>query len=132
MTGALLSLPVIGLLALYTSYGRNYFFDAAPDPGAEVVVRLGRPAMALGFLPHSPRFGAIIANGQGSMEGQIFRMAHLGYFDFADMFGIIAGLELILRANGHRIDGREVELGKGVAAVQRVYEAHRPQKAAAQ
>ncbi|HEX4136243.1 MAG TPA: alanine--glyoxylate aminotransferase family protein [Bryobacteraceae bacterium] len=64
------------------------------------------------------RFGAIIANGQGSMQGQIFRMAHLGYFDFADMFGIIAGLELILRANGHN-----VELGKGVAAVQRVYEA---------
>jgi aspartate aminotransferase-like enzyme len=64
------------------------------------------------------KFGAIIANGQGSMQGQIFRMAHLGYFDFADMFGIIAGLELILRANGH-----DVELGKGVAAVQRVYEA---------
>jgi len=63
------------------------------------------------------RFGAIIANGQGSMQGQIFRMAHLGYFDFADMFGIIAGLELILRANGHK-----VELGTGVAAVQRIYE----------
>ncbi len=63
------------------------------------------------------RFGAIIANGQGSMQGQIFRVAHLGYFDFADMFGVIAGLELILRANGHK-----VELGKGVAAVQRVYE----------
>jgi aspartate aminotransferase-like enzyme len=72
------------------------------------------------------RFGAIIANGQGSMEGQIFRMAHLGYFDFADMFGIIAGLELILRANGHK-----VELGKGVAAVQRVYECAQGTKATA-
>lgn len=72
------------------------------------------------------RFGAIIANGQGSMQGQIFRMAHLGYFDFADMFGIIGGLELILRANGHK-----VELGKGVAAVQRVYEHAQAQKAAA-
>jgi aspartate aminotransferase-like enzyme len=63
------------------------------------------------------RFGAIIANGQGSMQGRIFRVAHLGYFDFADLFGVIAGLEIILRANGHN-----VELGKGVAAVQRVYE----------
>lgn len=75
------------------------------------------------------RFGAIIANGQGSMQGQIFRMAHLGYFDFADMFGIIAGLELILRANGHN-----VELGKGVAAVERVYEevqSRQPTKATA-
>ncbi|HEX4274687.1 MAG TPA: alanine--glyoxylate aminotransferase family protein [Bryobacteraceae bacterium] len=75
------------------------------------------------------RFGAIIANGQGTMQGQIFRMAHLGYFDFADMFGIIAGLELILRANGHRIAGKELELGKGVAAVQRVYEAAQTKKA---
>jgi aspartate aminotransferase-like enzyme len=58
------------------------------------------------------------------MQGQIFRMAHLGYFDFADMFGVIAGLELILRANGHA-----VELGKGVAAVQRVYEASQTKKA---
>ena len=64
------------------------------------------------------RFGAVITNGQGSMKGQIFRLAHLGYFDITDMFGIIAGLELILRANGHN-----VELGKGVAAVQRSYEA---------
>lgn len=76
-----------------------------------------------GFKEH---FGAIIANGQGSMQGQIFRMAHLGYFDFADMFGIIAGLELILRANGHK-----VELGKGVAAVQRVYECAQSTKATA-
>ncbi|HZL56728.1 MAG TPA: alanine--glyoxylate aminotransferase family protein [Bryobacteraceae bacterium] len=64
------------------------------------------------------RFGAVITNGQGSMKGQIFRLAHLGYFDFTDMFGVIACLELILRANGC-----EVKLGSGVAAVQRVYEA---------
>ena len=28
------------------------------------------------------RFGSIIANGQGEMKGKIFRIAHLGYFDF--------------------------------------------------
>lgn len=62
------------------------------------------------------RFGAIIANGQGSMKGKIFRIAHLGYFDFADLFGVIAELEIILAANGH-----PVTFGKGVAAVQKVY-----------
>ena len=36
------------------------------------------------------RFGSIIANGQGSMKGQIFRIAHLGYFDFSDLFAIVA------------------------------------------
>ena len=49
------------------------------------------------------RFGAIIANGQGSMKGKIFRIAHLGYFDFADLFGVVAELEIILAANGHPV-----------------------------
>ena len=62
------------------------------------------------------RFGAIIANGQGSMQGQIFRIAHLGYFDFADLFSVVAALELILHANGYPL-----KFGSGVAAVQEVY-----------
>lgn len=62
------------------------------------------------------RFNAIISNGQGSMKGQIFRLAHLGYFDFHDLFAIIAELEIILAAQG-----RHVRFGSGVAAVQNVY-----------
>lgn len=62
------------------------------------------------------RFNAIISNGQGSMKGQIFRLAHLGYFDFHDLFAIIAELEIILAAQG-----RPVRFGSGVAAVQNVY-----------
>lgn len=62
------------------------------------------------------RFGSIIANGQGEMKGRIFRIAHLGYFDVADLFAVIAELELILYANGV-----PVTLGAGVAAVQKVY-----------
>jgi aspartate aminotransferase-like enzyme len=62
------------------------------------------------------RFGSIIANGQGTMKGQIFRIAHLGYFDFPDLFAMVAELELILHANGV-----PVKLGAGVAAVQQVY-----------
>jgi len=72
------------------------------------------------------RFGAIIANGQGVMKGKIFRIAHLGYFDFADVFAIIAGLEVILNGNGF-----PVRYGSGVAAAQRVYaEAAFPKEAA--
>ncbi|GIU80122.1 MAG: class V aminotransferase [Bryobacteraceae bacterium] len=62
------------------------------------------------------QFGSIIANGQGTMKGRIFRIAHLGYFDFADLFAVIAELELILHQKG-----LPVTLGKGVAAVQRTY-----------
>jgi aspartate aminotransferase-like enzyme len=62
------------------------------------------------------RFNAIITNGQGSMKGQIFRLAHLGYFDFHDLFAIIAELEIILTAQGH-----PVRFGSGVAAAQNIY-----------
>ena len=62
------------------------------------------------------RFGSVIANGQGTMKGQIFRIAHLGYFDFSDLFAMVAQLELILAANDV-----PVKLGAGVAAVQNVY-----------
>ncbi|MFZ0591175.1 MAG: alanine--glyoxylate aminotransferase family protein [Bryobacteraceae bacterium] len=73
------------------------------------------------------RFNAIIANGQGSMKGQIFRIAHLGFFDFHDLFAVIAELELILSANGF-----PVKFGTGVAAAQNVYaEAALPKEALA-
>ena len=73
------------------------------------------------------RFNAIITNGQGSMQGQIFRFAHLGFFDFHDLFAVIAELEIILAANGH-----PVRFGSGVAAVQNVYtEAAMPKEALA-
>lgn len=62
------------------------------------------------------QFGSIIANGQGTMKGQIFRIAHLGYFDFADLFAMVAELELILHGKG-----LPVQFGSGVAAVQNVY-----------
>ncbi len=65
---------------------------------------------------YKERFEAVIANGQGSMKGQIFRFAHLGYFDFHDLFATIAELEIIL----HEL-GRKVDFGCGVQAAQAVY-----------
>jgi HEAT repeat protein len=62
IAAVLLAIPIIAVVLLYGSYGRSYYFDAARDPGASVVVRLGRPSMALGFLPHSPSFGSVVAD----------------------------------------------------------------------
>jgi aspartate aminotransferase-like enzyme len=61
------------------------------------------------------RFGIILANGQGSMEGKLFRLAHLGYYDYPELAGALAALELVLTANGHK-----VELGAGLRAAQQV------------
>jgi aspartate aminotransferase-like enzyme len=92
----------------------------APDSPAASATAVKAPAgMDSGVIVKEfrNRFGAIIANGQGSMKGQLFRIAHLGYFDFADLFAVIAGLEVILNANGF-----PVNYGTGVAAVQEIYE----------
>jgi aspartate aminotransferase-like enzyme len=91
---------------------------APAAPGSSVTAIKAPAGMDSGVIvkEYRNRFGAIIANGQGSMKGKIFRIAHLGYFDFADLFGVIAELELILAANGH-----PVRFGAGVAAVQKIY-----------
>lgn len=91
---------------------------APGSPGSSVTAVKAPRGMDSGVIVKEfrSRFGAVIANGQGSMKGQIFRIAHLGYFDFADLFAVIAGLEIILHANGY-----PVQFGAGVAAVQEVY-----------
>jgi aspartate aminotransferase-like enzyme len=94
-------------------------FFAAGSPGSSVTAIRSPKGLDSGIIVKEfrSRFGAVIANGQGSMKGRIFRIAHLGYFDFADLFAVVAGLEIILRANGI-----QVEPGAGVAAVEQVYE----------
>jgi aspartate aminotransferase-like enzyme len=62
------------------------------------------------------RFGAIVANGQGEMKGQLFRIAHLGYYDYLDTIAAIGALEQVLAEMG-----RPVELGAGLRAAQQVY-----------
>jgi len=90
----------------------------ASSPGSSVTAVKAPSGMDSGVIVKEfrTRFGSIIANGQGTMKGKIFRIAHLGYFDFADLFAVVAELELILAANGF-----PVKLGAGVAAVQNVY-----------
>jgi len=62
------------------------------------------------------RFGAVIANGQGEMKGQLFRIAHLGYYDYLDTIAAIGALEHVLTGLGQK-----VELGSGVRAAQIIY-----------
>jgi aspartate aminotransferase-like enzyme len=63
------------------------------------------------------RFGAVVANGQGSMKGQLFRIAHLGYYDYLDTIGVLAALEHVVG----EVTGRQVEFGCSIAAAQEIY-----------
>jgi aspartate aminotransferase-like enzyme len=61
-------------------------------------------------------FASTVAGGQGQLKGKILRIAHLGYYDATDIFGLLASLEIVLRRLGHRFD-----LGAGLAAAEAEY-----------
>jgi aspartate aminotransferase-like enzyme len=102
--------------AAATELGLELF--APSSPGAAVTAVKAPRGIESGVIVKQlkQRFGFIMNDGQGSMKGKIFRVAHLGYFDFADLFAVVAGLEVVLAANGF-----PVRFGAGVAAVQNVY-----------
>ena len=62
-------------------------------------------------------FNAVVANGQGEMKGQLFRMAHIGYYDYLDTIGALAALEHVLA----RVSSKSVEFGSAVRAAQEVF-----------
>jgi aspartate aminotransferase-like enzyme len=56
-----------------------------------------------------------IAGGQGTMEGQIFRVNHMGYSDAYDALAVVAAIEHVLKSAG-----KPVTFGAGVGAAQKV------------
>jgi aspartate aminotransferase-like enzyme len=62
-------------------------------------------------------FDAVVANGQGEMKGKLFRIAHIGYYDYLDTIGILAALEHVLA----KVTAKPVEYGAAVRAAQEVY-----------
>jgi aspartate aminotransferase-like enzyme len=62
------------------------------------------------------RFDAVVANGQGDMKGKMFRIAHIGYFDYLDTIAIIAAMEHVIA----KVAG-SVEFGAAVKAAQEVF-----------
>jgi len=55
------------------------------------------------------------------MKGKLFRIAHIGYYDYLDTVGILAALEQVLAT----VTDKPVEFGSAVEAAQRVFAASR-------
>jgi aspartate aminotransferase-like enzyme len=64
------------------------------------------------------RFDAVVANGQGDMKGKLFRIAHLGYYDYLDTIGIIGALEHVI---AKAVRPAHIEFGVALRAAQAVY-----------
>ncbi len=63
------------------------------------------------------KFRLVTANGQGTMQGKIFRVAHLGFFDQLDTIAFMGATEVIAKD----VLGLPVKFGQGVAAAQEVF-----------
>ncbi len=69
------------------------------------------------------RFGSIVANGQGEMKGKIFRIAHLGFFDYLDTIAIIGALEQVVAKS---FPTPEFAFGQGLIAAQKLFAERSP------
>jgi aspartate aminotransferase-like enzyme len=102
-----------GLVAL----GFKLFAPTAPAAAATAVavpegMNSGDVVKAL-----KTRFSLVIANGQGEMQGKIFRVAHLGFFDYLDTVALLGAMEHIAKGTLKL----PVKYGQAVAAAQQVF-----------
>jgi len=104
-----------GLVAL----GFTLFAPTAPAAAATAVaVPEGMDSGAV-VKALKARFALVTANGQGEMQGKIFRVAHLGFFDYLDTVAFLGAAEHIAKD----MLGLPVVYGQAVAAAQQVYAA---------
>ena len=68
------------------------------------------------------QFAAIVTDGQGEMKGQLFRIAHIGYFDYMDTIAILGALEQVIHKTKTPLPS--FEFGKGLIAAQNYFANH--------
>src|SRR6202012_207286 len=105
--------------------GFKLFSDA---PGAAATAVYAPEGVDSGVIVKElkSRFAAVITNGQGEMKGQIFRIAHLGFFDYMDTIALVGALEQV--AHALKLPG--FAFGKALIAAQEVFASRAPDEAA--
>jgi aspartate aminotransferase-like enzyme len=93
----------------------------SPDEDRSAVVTAVRPPDGIdaGDVVKAlrDRFGMTIAGGQGELQGKIFRLGHIGWFDVFDITTMLAAVELVLSELG-----ADIERGVAVTAALEAYE----------
>jgi aspartate aminotransferase-like enzyme len=95
------------------------------SPGAAATAVLAPEGVDSGVVVKElkSRFAAIITNGQGEMKGKLFRIAHLGYFDYMDTIALIGAIEQVVVKSMPQLG---VKFGDGLIAAQNVYANWKP------
>jgi len=105
--------------AAVTALGFKLFAPDAPSAAATAVYGPEGGDSGTIVKELKSRFAAIITNGQGEMKGKIFRIAHLGFFDYMDTIALIGALEQVVAKAAFK--PKDFTFGKGLIAAQNVY-----------
>ena len=101
--------------------------EGVPSPAAKRVTATAAEGVTAAEVPAGidgkallskllKQYGFKVAGGQDHLEGKIVRLGHMGYIDFFDVLGALAGFELVLMELGCKL-----EPGIAVAAAQRAF-----------
>ena len=104
--------------AAVLAMGCKLFAAEAPSAAATAVLPPDGVSSTLFVKELRSRFAAIITDGQGEMKGQIFRIAHLGFFDYMDTIALVGALEQVMVKS---VSQTGVKFGDGLIAAQNVY-----------
>ena len=107
--------------AAVTAMGFKLFNASSPGSAATAVYAPEGVDSGVICKELKSRFAAVITNGQGEMKGQIFRIAHLGFFDYLDTIALIGALEQVVIKSLPQLG---VSFGQGLIAAQKVYAEH--------
>jgi aspartate aminotransferase-like enzyme len=113
--------------AAVQALGLTLFNSSAPSAAATAILPPSGIDSGVIVKELKRRFAAIVTNGQGEMKGKLFRIAHIGLFDYMDTIAILGALEQVA-ATSLNLPG--FAFGKALAAAQQVY-AQRTAKPAA-
>jgi aspartate aminotransferase-like enzyme len=115
--------------AAVQALGLTLFNSIAPSAAATAILPPAGIDSGVIVKELKRRFAAIVTNGQGEMKGKLFRIAHIGLFDYMDTIAILGALEQIA-ATSLNLPG--FAFGKALAAAQKVYAERTAQPAAPQ
>jgi aspartate aminotransferase-like enzyme len=97
--------------------GLKLFAPSCPAAALTAIQAPGSADSGMIVKEFRDRFAAVVANGQGEMKGKLFRIAHLGYYDYLDTIGILAALEQVVAS----VIRQPVKFGAAVRAAQEIY-----------
>jgi aspartate aminotransferase-like enzyme len=104
--------------AALTALGFKLFNAVSPGGAATAVYAPEGVDSGIVVKELKSRFAAVITNGQGEMKGQIFRIAHLGFFDYLDTIALIGALEQVVIKSLPQLGAK---FGDGLIAAQKVF-----------